>query len=623
MRATEMREKRAKTSLQKARDTIRTRSKWPAMKGRMYSAQYRSLALAFTRAGCAQARVGALLGRMAKVFNIKIKRLMCRRTVGCAVTEAGIKVRLQLAHELARTKYEGWEIASRKIADTYANSPLARRDALQGHNYDADDIWRKMVAHNADHANDVRASAAKCIEKKHSVAEVDFGQKSLEGMTDAEVEDALWEVVEEMCDDPAVLDPKSLPEDVSAEALPSLAAHLGSKAFNELPETRQLILTCTVIAGCCEHKDHNCSLAGVKGMEAAWETLQLTPPVLLANKDNAATISLGNDADSGPSNGPLRLVTVEATSSSQSVAAFFAIRTTKKGHQDLHCHFFTKVKQDVTGEKSTVKFPDTSNNRFGTHNTGGAELVTYHSAYLDFFVIICDSKQTPGLNHSEQNAFNGLNDPAMMTECCVMTLYKNALSDPYVAAIRKPGVNHLDLRPLHEQVISHIEKLIETPDLVLDPTTPCEDATLDGAPFRDQFAVDSEIFVAFLQATLPAWRRFSAEFATDGIIHSLSPAEKLLMFIPSTKDANESLLGGCAWEAYHRNDAEAFADAMLDTEEDALYIMRLARVEDTSGAMRKFRDNLLAFKQRAAEESRAKQQAKEDQATARGWVKMT
>jgi hypothetical protein len=105
------------------------------------------------------------------------------------------------------------------------------------------------------------------------------------------------------------------------------------------------------------------------------------------------------------------------------------------------------------------------------------------------------------------------------------------------------------------------------------------------------------------------------------------------MMVPPTNDANESLLGGwrvhsrtrsastvahfSAQEAYHRNGTEAFADAMLQTEEDALYIMRLARVEDASGAMRKFRDDLLAFKQQAAEDARAKQKAKEEEAAAR------
>ncbi|KAJ7115624.1 hypothetical protein C8R43DRAFT_1155216 [Mycena crocata] len=68
--------------------------------------------------------------------------------------------------------------------------------------------------------------------------------------------------------------------------------------------------------------------------------------------------------------------------------------------------------------------------------------------------------------------------------------------------------------------------------------------------------------------------------------------------------------------SHRHNETEAFSDAMLNTEEDTVYIMRLARVEDASGAMRKFREELLAFKQQIAEESRRKQKEKEAEAAA-------
>ncbi|KAF7377133.1 hypothetical protein MSAN_00132400 [Mycena sanguinolenta] len=534
LQATSMREKRAKAVLQQVRTQLRAKSKWSGMNRRMFSSQYRSLALAFTRAGCAQARLGPLLIRVGKILGVTIKRSMSRRTVGRVITEAGIKVRLQLGHELAQaknvclssdgtsvrniqvearhltyapptyttdpeapqtafptrvvgvanaldhtaqTQFEGWEEVNRDIFETYMNSPLAKRDSLEGYQLEQDDLWRKMVAYNSDHAADVRLTARKCGEKRQAVVETDVGRQELEHMTTEEAEDALWEVVEEICDDPATLNRSSLPEDLRMEALQSLARH------------------------------------------------------------------------------------------------------------------------------------------------------------------------TPGLNHSEQNAFNGLNDIPTMTECCVMTLYKNAISDPHMAMTRRPGVNHIDLGPLHARILVHTQKLIDQPDLLLDPTIPSADVTFDGKPFRDQFAVDSvhfmasrlphleTILVAFLKATLTAWERFSSEFSDDSVISQLSPAEKLLICIPANNVMNEGLLGGwrvhsrtrsattishfSAQTAYHRNDTETFADAVLNTEEDAVYIMRLARVEDASGAMRKFRDNLLAFKRRVAEESRAKHKAKEDLAAAK------
>ncbi|KAJ7166201.1 hypothetical protein C8R46DRAFT_1219951 [Mycena filopes] len=119
---------------------------------------------------------------------------------------------------------------------------------------------------------------------------------------------------------------------------------------------------------------------------------------------------------------------------------------------------------------------------------------------------------------------------------------------------------------------------------------------------RDQFAVDSVHFMAprlpHLEQILVAFLE-GPEFAPDSMINLLPPAEN-------------------GWNHHKiRNDTDSFAAAKLVTEEDSLYIMRLARVEDASGAMRELRDALLAFKQRAVEEARAKQKAKEDETLAR------
>ncbi|KAJ7183448.1 hypothetical protein C8R46DRAFT_883756 [Mycena filopes] len=369
MRATDKREKRSKQKAATLSKELCARRKWSAKRGHAFTAQYRTIALAATRAGCAQSRLGPLITRIGRLFGVQVSRSMSRRTVGRVITEAGIKVRLQLGHELAQAKavtlssdgtshrnikyesrhltyaaptytkdsaapqtafrtrvvevqhaldhtaqsqYEGWEIVSKIIEDTYSNSPLARRDKLEGLAFEADDMWRKMVAYNADHAADVKSTARKCTDKKAFVAERDLGKSALKNMSDKEVEDALWDVLQEIHDDPDGLDPKyvqlqldiyrglmqlrALPDDLRTQALQSLAAHLGSKALDDLTEHQRMLLTETIFGGCCHHKDHNCAKYGVTGMEAAWQRLQLTPPVLLANKDNAATIALGSIA---------------------------------------------------------------------------------------------------------------------------------------------------------------------------------------------------------------------------------------------------------------------------------------------------------------------------------------
>jgi hypothetical protein len=150
-----------------------------------------------------------------------------------------------------------------------------------------------------------------------------------------------------------------------------------------------------------------------------------------------------------------------------------------------------KVKFDATGEHSTVKFPNTSNNRYNTHLAGAAELLTYLTTYIQFFTLIRDTKQAAGLNHMEGNTLTGLQDEVTICELVVMTAYKNAVPDPYFKIVGQAGVNHIDLGSLHAQIIDHIEKLISNSDLLLHPSSPSEDATLDGEPFVDQFAMDS------------------------------------------------------------------------------------------------------------------------------------
>ncbi|KAJ7267118.1 hypothetical protein C8J57DRAFT_1510222 [Mycena rebaudengoi] len=272
--------------------------------------------------------------------------------------------------------------------------------------------------------------------------------------------------------------------------------------------------------------------------------------------------------------------------------------------------FFSKVKFDLTGKHSTTKFPDCSNNHYGTHLAGAAELLKYHAAYIEFLNVIRDTKQTPGLNRQEQNTFDGLQDKPTMREIIVMTAYKNAIPDTYFSISHQAGVNHIDLGPLHNSIVEHIQKLIDNTDLLLDTLQSPEDATLDGQPSLIRWRWTPFIF----ESMLPAWKRFSKEFKAGGAINTLTPAEKLLIFVPATNDRNEGILGG--WAAYHQNNTEAFADAMLTTEEDALYVMWLAQIEDASGRMKKFRDDLLAFKNKIAEEVREKLRENEAEAAA-------
>jgi hypothetical protein len=168
---------------------------------------------------------------------------------------------------------------------------------------------------------------------------------------------------------------------------------------------------------------------------------------------------------------------------------------------------------------------------------------------------------------------------------------------------------------------------------LLDPTSPASLATLDGKEFDNPRAVASvheqlsqfpcirPLLLGFLRGSLETWERFSSEFASDGLIHSLSDSEKDLVFMPATNDANEGALG--QWRvfarakpnstvqhfsgasAFFRNDTQVFMDAKFQAG-DHQYIMRQARKIDTNSSTKRFQEELLAYQQNIATSKREK-----------------
>lgn len=126
-------------------------------------------------------------------------------------TEAFATRVVEVDHTLdhtAQTQFEGWDSSNAKIIDAYANSPLARRDALDGIHYNKNDLYRKALAYNSDHAADVHLAAEKFMERKQLVIENDLGHEQIQDMSEEDVETLLWAVLDEVCDDPDTLDPK-------------------------------------------------------------------------------------------------------------------------------------------------------------------------------------------------------------------------------------------------------------------------------------------------------------------------------------------------------------------------------------------------------------------------------
>ena len=84
----------------------------------------------------------------------------------------------------------------------------------------------------------------------------------------------------------------------------------------------------------------------------------------------------------------------------------------------------------------SFKYPDTSNIRYTSLFNGAAETLTNYELYVEFMEYIRYRKTKPELNHLELNVLKGLLDKPTLTELACQALYREAVSVPYIEAVR-------------------------------------------------------------------------------------------------------------------------------------------------------------------------------------------
>lgn len=171
--------------------------------------------------------------------------------------------------------------------------------------------------------------------------------------------------------------------------------------------------------------------------------------------------------------------------------------------------------------------------------------------------MIRDRKTLPGLNHLEQNVYDGLQDIPTIVELIPLAANAVAVSQIYMARVHSfPSSNGLDLGPWHEKVKAHVHHLKENPSLFLKPGVTAMELCLDGRPMQCPdvlLALQHEAadlptedvigaITAFFAGAEEGWIRFSEEYAPEGRVASLTPAQRDCAFMPMTNDANEGAL---------------------------------------------------------------------------------
>jgi hypothetical protein len=206
-----------------------------------------------------------------------------------------------------------------------------------------------------------------------------------------------------------------------------------------------------------------------------------------------------------------------------------------------------------------IYFPDTSNIRYQSHCDAAIEISIHHNLYINFLdSFVRNSKERPGLNNLENNVLIGLNDIPTMTEACVLGLYAQAISHPYMRRVRVPEnspINHLDLGPFHNCLLEHLRNVIANPDLLLGPQVSPATGALDGQPwespeFMEYISASKQEYphlrralIGFFKGALETWERFIPEFHAGSDAMNTTDEEKLLAFRSPTNDINESQLG--------------------------------------------------------------------------------
>lgn len=379
---------------------------------------------------------------------------------------------------------------------------------------------------------------------------------------------------------------------------------------------------------------------GYHALQLIYSKYGLTPPVLLANKANSATIALGGDDPDNPAvQHAVESSTAGAIKLLQLVGSLLRHKDGECGYQDRALLFMQQQKLKLYDLDEPRKFPDVSNTRYGCYTYAAAEVVCFHGIIQDVVEHVVDAKSKSGQqNHVELNVLKGLNCAATMTENVALALYGVSVSWPYMAMVRGSKdnpLNLLSLTELHRKLPDFCSHIAANPHILLDPETPISQLTIDGKPFLDEFLIDTIrqlrpeypnlllAISAMFSGCKDGWIQFTPEFHVGGTFDSLTPEQRAILFIPSTNDHNEGMLGSFRVHMrYHpnstarsfsnqtraeRNNTEAFIKKIYSAAVEK-FVMREVRKEGASGTRAKFRKAWAALQREKAEKGRQKRE---------------
>lgn len=543
----------------------------------------------------------------------------------------------------SETQVNGLKQRLQEIAEIFNNSPLAKREKLR---FVPDDFAYRLIGTSGDHAADQKKSHEILRVWRMEVILLRLGEEALFQMDVTRVIALLMPLKANQIEKHGGQEAwDKLTDDERAAADIEIIREVGKEVFEKLPEDHQRRLTSFVRTGCCMHKDLNCVKGGDKIMQGMWTKEKKTPPILLANKDNAAVLANRTES-STPTHAEIRAEEVSKRGGSHATTLGGMIcrnKDKKKGQQDTYDYYM----QYHVGYR--VPYPDVSNTRYGSHGEAAGTIIAYRQHFIDFMAFVRNAKDKPGETNIEKNFANALKDKPTVTELCVLALYNVNVSRPFMKHVRAHE-NLLDLKSFFENKVAFLNRIIGDTGIWTSYEFSHEAGSLDGDEW-DEWCVKVMDAVRRVSPELPDLNlaihafisgardtfieRFSDEFKEGGDIDKLTEAERKTLFFSPTNDGNEGTLGSFRLgqrrrpgETLHKfnaaftarqNSTEEFMSHKLTETVDHLYLRQVARTRDKNGLQKKLKAaQIQSDKAKAAENvlKEARKKGKRDERVA-------
>ncbi|KAF7331773.1 hypothetical protein MKEN_00057200 [Mycena kentingensis (nom. inval.)] len=469
----------------------------------------------------------------------------------------------------AEAQFRGIRKTAERLADLYNRSPFSEQDARtmdKGRLLPKEDGresgprrgWQEGIQDFG------RVQEAYCVPGSRKE-----GDREREIFDDAEIQLATLGVDDmQLCEYHEISkeELQKLPaEEVSGLRRRIVERRFGERRFEFLTDDQKKNALTSVFGGCCAHKELNVVRIAYAHVKKFYADYGLAPPVLLANKANDSILQLGtNDSgltniDSAAIKKALDASTCGAIKLLQLMSSLLKNKDIERGYQLRTTMYMQREKKELYDLEESGEITSVSTNRYGSFTRSASEALCFHTSIYTLIEEIVDAKTKSGqLNHVEKNVLKGLDCPATMTECAALAFLGACVGQPYLGMVRgRPGqpVNLIDLTDLHRRIPAFCRHIADHPYILLDPSTPLDQLTLDGRPMRDHLLIPT---VQMLRAELPhifsvistifagaaeGWVHFNPEFREGGTFDQLTEWQHEIVYLLSANDPSEGVLG--------------------------------------------------------------------------------